>query len=94
MTELKDKNEDPMAAYCCALLSDARNADIAAKPQAKEDGNEEMDRFYMKELPKMLGTNHPGESPKFVGGKDEYLKELSVSDAWDRTELAFVNATN
>ncbi|MCR5405039.1 MAG: hypothetical protein K6E91_14655 [Butyrivibrio sp.] len=40
----------------------------------------------------MLGNEKCGswsESPKFIGGKDEYLSKIQLTDHWDRLDCAF-----
>ncbi|MBO6215140.1 MAG: hypothetical protein J6N76_06345 [Lachnospiraceae bacterium] len=51
-------------------------------------GKKELRQKY-KDLAKKTGEQNWGEAPTFVGGKSDYLKDISISDNWNRTDLAF-----
>ena len=64
------------------------NKGMNTEDMVKHAGKLKLRSRYL-DMKKKTGSKTWGESPKFMGGKDDYLQDVELSDNWDRLDMAY-----
>ena len=64
------------------------NKGMNTEDMVKHAGKLKLRSRYL-DMKKKTGSKAWGESPKFMGGKDDYLQDVELSDNWDRLDMAY-----